>query len=94
MPPNPLPPGNPGDVIRSQATTVKLGGVERTDVHAWRVLYRSTSATGAPIAVSGTVIVPVEPYLGPRPIYVYAPPTVGNGDQCATSKALAGRHRA
>ena len=41
------------------------------------------------MAESGTVIVPNTPYAGVRPILVYTPPTVGNGDRCATSKALA-----
>ncbi|WP_026212554.1 lipase family protein [Longispora albida] len=56
---------------------------------AWRITYRSTSATGAANTVSGTVLVPRLPYPGPRPVIGYAVGTHGLGDQCAPSRRLA-----
>jgi Secretory lipase len=57
---------------------------------AWQILYRSTTALGAPTAVSGTVLVPLAPYPGPgaRPLVAYAPGTQGWGDQCAPSRTI------
>ncbi|MFB9903740.1 lipase family protein [Allokutzneria oryzae] len=88
QPPSPLPPGEPGDVIRSRKITVKVA-VLPAPVEAWQVLYRSTSATGLPIAVSGTVLVPPTPWTaGPRPLLSYAVGTHGLGDICAPSFTL------
>ncbi|MFI6497041.1 lipase family protein [Nonomuraea typhae] len=80
-----------GDVISAQPTTVYLlpGKLLEVPVHAWNVLYRSTSATGAPNAVSATVLVPKARYpLGRRPVIGYAVGTHGLGDQCAPSLAM------
>ncbi len=75
----------PGDLLEQKPTTVLLGSVR-----AWHLLYRSTSATGAPNAVSGTLLVPYTPWLrGPRPLITYAVGTHGLGDQCAPSNLLA-----
>ncbi|WP_229686847.1 lipase family protein [Longimycelium tulufanense] len=87
-PPTPLPPGEPGDVIRSRQIAVRVEptGIAPVPVAAWQVLYRSTSATGKPIAVTGTVLVPRVPWLaGTRPLVSYAVGTHGLGDQCAPS---------
>ncbi|MFE5790426.1 lipase family protein [Rhodococcus erythropolis] len=58
--------------------------------NATRIMYRSTSATGDPIAVTGTVLEPPVPWSGPgeRPLVSYAPGTIGVGDQCAHSHLL------
>jgi len=85
--------GAPGDVIRSRPSTFTLDPVEHTPVPAvdsWQVLYRSTSAIGDPIAVSGTVLVPATPWvgLGQRPLVSYAVGTRGVGDPCAPSYTL------
>ena len=85
--------GAPGDVIRSRPSTFTLDPVEHTPVPAvdsWQVLYRSTSALGDPIAVSGTVLVPATPWvgLGQRPLVSYAVGTRGVGDPCAPSYTL------
>jgi pimeloyl-ACP methyl ester carboxylesterase len=58
-------------------------------VTAWQVLYLSTTVTGAPTAVSGTVLVPGAAYPGTRPVVAYAAGTQGWGDQCAPSKEMA-----
>lgn len=92
QPPSSLPAKN-GDVIRSRTSRFTLDPATRTQVpgtKSWQVLYRSTSATGAPMAVSGTVIVPTTPWLGggSRPVVSYAVGTRGLGDACAPSYTL------
>jgi predicted esterase len=86
--------GSPGDVIRSRTSVFTLDPAKRTPVpgtKSWQVLYRSTSATGTAIAVSGTVIVPTTPWVGTgsRPLVSYAVGTRGVGDACAPSYTLA-----
>ncbi|MFN8459847.1 MAG: hypothetical protein U0401_35235 [Anaerolineae bacterium] len=51
-PPDPLPAGPPGTIIRREPLTDGLpeGAV------AWRILYLSTGLNGEPIAVSGVVV--------------------------------------
>ncbi len=86
QPPSLLPAGEPGDVIRAQPTSFGFD----PSVSAWRILYRSTTATGAPTAVSGIVLVPRTAWrTGKRPIVGYAVGTHGMGDQCAPSKWMA-----
>jgi len=84
VPPAPLPRGPHGTIIwcRPSASPV-------TGVHAWQVLYLSATVTGAPTAVSGTVLVPGAAYPGTRPVVAYAAGTQGWGDQCAPSKEMA-----
>jgi Secretory lipase len=82
-PPDPLPPGSPGDVIWYRPATSPAAGAA-----AWQVLYLSTTARGAPTAVSGTVLVPTAGYPGTRPVVAYAPGTQGWGPQCAPSKEM------
>ncbi|MEU6425544.1 lipase family protein [Microbispora sp. NPDC046973] len=82
-----------GDVVEASPTTVYLvpGKLLEVPVKAWHLRYRSTSATGEPNVVSGTLLVPDSPYpLGRRPIAGYAVGTHGMGDQCAPSAAMAG----
>ncbi len=89
-PPVPLPPGVPGDVLRSRKINVHIDPLNLIPlpVNAWQLLYRSTSATGEPVAVSGTLMVPFTPYPGVRPLVSYAVGTHGLGDQCAPSYRL------
>ncbi|MCD2194120.1 lipase family protein [Actinomycetospora endophytica] len=84
--PNPLPPGAPGDLVRTQPVTAQLLGAGSTTL----VLHHSRSATGADEAVTGTVIVPTAPWTGPgpRPWVAYAPGSQGLGEQCAPSRRL------
>jgi secretory lipase len=91
-PPDPLPAGEPGDVIRQRAVDVHAEPLSQVPmpVRAWQLLYQSTSATGAPNAVSGTLLVPPTPWLGggDRPLVSYAVGTHGLGDDCAPSYKL------
>ncbi|HEY9240754.1 MAG TPA: lipase family protein [Streptosporangiaceae bacterium] len=83
-PPNPLPAGQPGDIIWSRTATSPVASTD-----AWQILYLSSTVTGAATAVSGTLIVPTTAYSGTRPVVAYAAGTQGWGDQCAPSKEIA-----
>jgi acetyl esterase/lipase len=55
---------------------------------AWRILYTSTGPSGAPIEVSGVVIIPAGPAPPDgRPIVAWAHPTTGIVEPCAPSLA-------
>jgi len=83
-PPSPLPSGSPGDIIWYRAVTSPVAGAD-----AWQILYLSTTASGAPTAVSGTVLVPTTPYDGTRPLVSYAAGTQGWAFSCAPSVEMA-----
>jgi hypothetical protein len=83
-PPNPLPPGKPGDVIWSVPTSgsVPANATTRT------MLYRSRSTVGDDIAVSGWLTVPTgTPPAGGWPILVWAHWTHGEADNCAPTRS-------
>ncbi|WP_445168554.1 lipase family protein [Mycolicibacterium sp. Dal123E01] len=90
-PPDPLPAGAPGDLIRTEPSRLvlepsgQLGAIVATGT---RIMYRSTDARGNPMAVTGTYFEPDNnwPGQGPRPLIVYGPGTQGQGDQCAPSR--------
>jgi pimeloyl-ACP methyl ester carboxylesterase len=71
---------DPGDVIRSEPIAAPAGA------QAWRVLYRSESAAGRPIAVSGVIVAPDAPAPARRPVVTWAHGTTGIADQCAPSR--------
>lgn len=78
----PLPAGQPGDVIAVQ----ELVGLD-VDATVLRVLYHSVSIAGDDIAVSGLVLVPNgAPPEGGRPVLSWAHGTTGIADECAPSK--------
>jgi pimeloyl-ACP methyl ester carboxylesterase len=82
------PSGEPGAVLRVEPSS--FGG---SNAHtAVAVQYRSTTATGEPNAVTGTVVVPNAPWTGEgeRPIVSHAVGTQGLGDHCAPSKSIGG----
>jgi hypothetical protein len=56
---------------------------------ACQILYRSTTITGKPTAISGTLLVPGAAYSGTRPIVAYAPGTQGWAQSCAPSIEMA-----
>lgn len=87
--PEPLPPGEPGELIRAEKMDAYLVPGVRIRARVWRVLYRSTTATGEPTAVSGTVLIPRSRTRGPRPLIAYAVGTHGIGDMAAPSRLLA-----
>lgn len=79
-PPDPLPPGQPGDIIRQEELEAPEGG------RVWRVLYRSTTFEGAPAAVSGLIAVPDrDPPPGGFTVVTLAHGIVGTARICAPS---------
>ncbi|TGD90526.1 triacylglycerol lipase [Mycolicibacterium sp. CH28] len=90
-PPETLPPGGPGDLIRTEPSRIvlepsgQLGAYVGTGT---RIMYRSTDAQGKPVAVTGTYIEPDVPWpgQGPRPLLAYATGPYGAGEQCAPSR--------
>ena len=83
-PPDPLPPGAPGTILRAERVT-HVPGVP-SDATVWRVLYRSLSIYGTDIAVSGYVVVPPGPApRGGFPVIAWAHGTTGVADVCAPS---------
>lgn len=90
-PPDSLPAGAPGDVIRSEPSRLVLepsGQLGRFMGTGTRLMYRSTDAQGQPVAVTGTYIEPEIPWpgTGPRPLIAYATVPYGMGEQCAPSR--------
>lgn len=81
-PPSPLPAGADGDVIWWRPLPDDIINT------GYLLLYRSRTALGAPVAVSGRVLVPKLAWRGsgPRPIVSVASGTRGIGDGCAPSK--------
>lgn len=81
-PPDPLPPGEPGRLIRLQAVPADGPGA------VYRMMYHSRSLAGDDIAVTGLVVVPPEPApAGGRPVVSWAHGTTGIADRCAPSRA-------
>ena len=81
-PPNPLPDGAPGDLIRTEPSRLVLepsGQLGMIMANGTRIMYRSNDARGNPNAVTGTYFEPHNPWpgAGPRPLIVYGPGTQG-----------------
>jgi pimeloyl-ACP methyl ester carboxylesterase len=86
-PPAGPPSGTHGDLVSYRSTTVNLGPGAPA-VNAWNVMYQSTDAAGAPVYVTGTVLVPTAPATGTRPVVSYAFGTHGLAQRCAPSLQL------
>lgn len=91
-PPNPLPAGAPGDLIRTEPSRIALdpAGHGNYSGKGTRIMYQSINARGEPVAVTGTYLEPDSPWpgSGPRPLIAFAPWWQGLGDQCAISRLL------
>ena len=80
-PPDPLPAGQPGDIIRAEPMDGLPAGTQ-----GWRVLYLSTGMGGETIAVSGAVFAPEgAPPAGGRKVVAWAHGTSGIVPPCAPS---------
>lgn len=83
--------GKPGSIVRAEVMPAYILPGLPFNATAWRVLYRSTGATGKPQIVSGTVLVPKKAWsgAGSRPLVGYALGTPGMADHCAPSRQFA-----
>jgi uncharacterized membrane protein HdeD (DUF308 family)/alpha-beta hydrolase superfamily lysophospholipase len=79
-PPAIVPP-HPGELVRVQALATGVPAGAR----AWRILYTTTTADGAPALASGTVLAPATPSTGPSPVVAVAHGTTGIAPKCAPS---------
>jgi alpha-beta hydrolase superfamily lysophospholipase len=83
--PDPLPAGEPGDVLQVEPLDDELAGLP--GVTGWRVLYHSRSIQGDDIPVSGVVLRPAGTApSGGFPVVTWAHGTTGTADRCAPSK--------
>jgi Secretory lipase len=83
--PDPLPPGRPGELIRSVSIA---GSPQVPGSRAWAVLYHSRSFDGHDVAVSGTVSAPPGPApAGGRPVLAWGHGSSGLADRCAPSRS-------
>lgn len=81
--PDPLPPGRPGDIIRSEPLTT----APVSNGNSYRVLYRTELPDGTPRVSGAMLFVPTTPPPpGGRKIVSWAHPTVGMGQKCAPSR--------
>jgi pimeloyl-ACP methyl ester carboxylesterase len=80
--PDPLPPGEPGDVVRVMPVDAPAG------LEGLRVMYRSTDAEGDARAATGTIHFPSgEAPDGGWPVLAWAHGTTGLASPCAPSRA-------
>ncbi|MCX5410970.1 lipase family protein [Streptomyces sp. NBC_00059] len=92
-PPTQLPSAD-GSLVRTEPLPlgVSLPGLDGRQLPgtATRLMYKSTDANGAPVAVTGAYIEPSAAWKGggPRPLVALASGTMGQGDQCAPSLSL------
>lgn len=92
QPPANFPTG-PGSVIRTEPMTLRASLPDYNGpwpAPAQRVMYTSRLQDGTPAAVTGTYIDSSKPWqgTGERPTVVIGPGTMGQGDQCAPSRAF------
>lgn len=88
-PPDPLPAGAPGDVIRFRPSPAGPPTARRL-ADAWQVMYLSTDGLGRPDAVTGTILVPKGADRATAPVIGFGPGTSGPAFRCAPSTFIAG----
>ncbi len=82
-PPNPMPPGPLGSLVKSEPIT----GLPLTGVNSYRVMYRTEDPDKTPRVSSGMLFVPTGPVpAADRPVVAWAHGTVGQGLDCAPSR--------
>lgn len=85
QPPDPLPSGAPGDVIRSRPSA---NPPNREQAKAWQLMYLSTNALGQRHAVTGTLLVPTRVNPKTAPVVGLAVGTHGPAFRCTPSKMI------
>ncbi|MEU1207999.1 alpha/beta fold hydrolase [Nocardia sp. NPDC005825] len=93
--PDPLPPGDPGDVIRSEPAPLTLSLPSPSGVYpgtATRIMFHTSDAHDAPALATGLLLTPATSWQGPgpQPLVVYLNGTHGQGRQCAPSLQIPG----
>jgi hypothetical protein len=84
----------PGELLKAEPIDAYLIPGVRLRARAWRMLYRSTAATGEPSLVSGTLLMPNPGIRAAKkehravPLIGYAIGTHGIGDSAAPSRLL------
>ncbi len=76
------PPAAPGRLLRVE----QFAGAVPAGARAWRILYSTTTAAGAPTAASGLVLASAALPAGPRPVIAWAHATTGSAPGCAPSE--------
>ncbi|MBF6211164.1 triacylglycerol lipase [Nocardia puris] len=77
----------PGRILRAEPMTARLVPGWAIRARAWRVRYESTTATGEPTVVSGTILAPERLRSG-APLLGFAPGTQGLAHTAAVSRLL------
>lgn len=77
----------PGTILRSRNVIVQQLGIP-IPVRTWQVLARSTDAHDRPVAVVATLMVPLTPWFGRRPLVSYQAAIDSLGDQCNPSYTM------
>jgi alpha-beta hydrolase superfamily lysophospholipase len=80
-PPQVLPQGEPGTIIRSEPLPASLP----KGAQAYRVMYLSTGLNGEPIAATGTIVAPAGESTTPRPVIAWSHGTTGIFPECGVS---------
>lgn len=77
----------PGTILRQRSVTVTGLGIP-IPVRSTQFLVRSSDAHDRPVAVASTLMVPLTPYPGVRPLLSYQQAIDSLGDQCNPSYTL------
>ena len=75
-------PAEPGALLRSEPLTNRL---LPEGARAWRILYTTTFPDGSPATAVATVLAPIDPPPGPRPVITWEHGTVGILQKCMPS---------
>src|SRR3954468_7984396 len=89
-PPSPLPGKSHGDFIWWRPGDATGNMRISSQGRDYLVLYRSTGVNGAPVAESGSILLPADGHKAPKggwPIVVWAHGTTGLADQCAPTRS-------
>ncbi len=88
-PPRSLRSYAPGAILRRRRVTLSPTN-ELASTTAYQLLYRTTSATGAPIATATTLLLPSAPASGPRKLLSYQTAEDSLTTNCAPSYTMRG----